>query len=47
MGRRREVEARKKWRLKWSGRPEGSRGQKKVEAKMGREAEKGWEARGK
>ena len=49
MGGRREVEARKKWRLKWGGRItrgerlEGSRGLNKVEAEMGWEAETGWE----
>ena len=53
MGRRREAEARKKWRLKYGGRlkrggrPEGSRGQKKMGDKMGLEAEMGWEAGGK
>ena len=50
MGGRREIEAKKKWRpkqggrLKWGGRPEGSRGQKIVEAKKWWEAETGWES---
>ena len=53
MGGWREVEARKKWRPKWGGRlkrggrPEASRGQNKVEAKMGWEDETGWDAGGK
>ena len=53
MGGWRDVEARKKWRHKWGGRftrggrPEGSRSQKKVEAKKGWEAEIVWEAGGK
>ena len=50
MGGRREIQARKRWRpkrggrLKRGGKPEGSRGQKKVEVKMGWEDHKGWEA---
>ena len=53
MGGWREVEARKRCRPKWGGRlkrgerPEGSKGQKKMEDKMGWEAEMGWEAGGK
>ena len=43
----REIETRKKWRLKGGGRPERSRGQKKVEAEKGWEAKTGWEAGGK
>ena len=35
MGGRREVEARRKWRTKWGGRPEGSRGQKKSGGQKG------------
>ena len=49
----REVETREKWswkrgaKLKQGGRPEGTRGQKRVDGKMGGEAETGWEAGGK
>ena len=47
MGGWRDIEARKKCRLKWGVRlkrgvrPEGSRGQRKVDAEMGWEAETG------
>ena len=53
MGGWSEVDAGERWRPKWGGRitrgggPEGSRGQKKVEAEMGWEAETRWEAGGK
>ena len=40
MGGQREVEARKKWRPKWGGRPEASTGQNTVEDKMGGEDHK-------